>query len=303
MENREAIIQRAAAAYQTNPALLDAVNRRENSGRLTFDYNRTDSNARAGIPSAGPWQFIESTYRSYADQAKKANPGAWRGVSDSWDNPQAQALAASWAFANGKGSAWTTYKDALKDAGGAKGAGGTTAPVPAAKPSYGLLGSGGGKSVVSGLLGDDDKFLKDLLDRHAARQGSAPARAAPLPTPAAAPAASSGGVPARKPGETGQQYLDRVLQGKFGLKHDPGNNQTTGGGHARGSDHYSGKATDFGNGRNAPAVLQAAEDYLEANAQALGLSQSLYGEEEADGHGNHLHASTLRAAPGRKTKF
>lgn len=138
-------------------------------------------------------------------------------------------------------------------------------------------------------------------------EGMATARYTPTRPSATAPAASPNvttgkGVPARKKGETGQQYLDRVLQAKFGLKHDAGNSQTTGGRHVEGSDHYRGTATDFGNGLNDPATLQAAEDYLNANAQALGIKQVLYGADVA-GHADHLHAATIRKALNKGRSF
>lgn len=111
------------------------------------------------------------------------------------------------------------------------------------------------------------------------------------------PQAEGAGFFARRAGETGQQYLDRLLMKKFGLQHDPGNHQTTGGQHAIGSDHYRETATDFGNARNSPQLLQQAENWLEQNAGNIvgGLKQALYGENEAEGHGNHLHASTMRS--------
>jgi hypothetical protein len=106
------------------------------------------------------------------------------------------------------------------------------------------------------------------------------------------------GVPKRKEGETGQQYLDRVLMAKFGLKHDPGNAQTTGGNH-RGRGHYDGRATDFGDARNDPATLAAADDWLDQNAKALGLKFSWYAEDDP-GHRDHLHGETIRSMRGPK---
>lgn len=292
--SRQSLLAEAGAAYGTNPRLLDAINRREQSGTLDFIVNDWDSNAAAGHPSGGPFQFIEPTFNDFAARARKANPAAWQGVPFDWRNPKAQALAASWAMANGKGSHWSTYGKALKDAGGAKGP--TSAPkTPGAAPaqqSYGLTAGPVGTTAASSLL-DDDSFLRSYMER----QTYAPP--APATQRSAGPAAPSGGmgtgkgVPARRKGETGQQYLDRILMGKFGLKHDRGNAQTTGGSH-KGRGHYDGRATDFGDAKSTPAQLQAAENYLEANAEALGLKLSLYGDDE-EGHGDHLHAETLRS--------
>lgn len=102
-------LQHAAEAYGTDLGLLKYINQKEQSGSDRFVVNDWDSNAKRGTPSGGPFQFIQPTFDAYARSAKEANPEAWRNVSLDWRNPQAQALAASWAFANGKGSAWSTY--------------------------------------------------------------------------------------------------------------------------------------------------------------------------------------------------
>lgn len=128
----------AAAAYGVNPKLVRAINQREQSGTSDFVVNDWDSNAAAGNPSGGPMQFVAPTFKAYARQARDANPAAWKGVQASWRNPYAQALAASWALANGKGKAWATYDAALKDAGGQLRGSTQTPPAPssgAASPS------------------------------------------------------------------------------------------------------------------------------------------------------------------------
>lgn len=282
----QAILEMAAGAYGANSKVLDSMTRRESSYRDVV--NDWDSNAKAGTPSAGILQFIEPTYRSFSREARKANPGAWKGVADNWRDPRAQALTAAWAITNGKGGHWATYKAALADAG-AKNAKGQKAPsIPGAAPSpgYGLLEAAPGKSATAGLL--EDGFLKSFLERRAART--------PMPTsiPGAAPAApapnvqTGKGVPGRRKGETGQQYLDRVLQGKFGLQHDPGNNQTTGGKHTANSYHDREQATDFGNARNSEEDLAAAKAWVDANSDALGIAESL-------DEGDHVHFATARS--------
>jgi hypothetical protein len=100
------------------------------------------------------------------------------------------------------------------------------------------------------------------------------------------------GVPKRKKGETGQQYLDRVLIGKFGLRHDAGNSQTTGGKHATNSDHYVNKATDFGDAKNDPTVLSEAVAWVSANAEALGAKPPIW---QSEGHYDHAHFATHRS--------
>ncbi len=64
---------------------------------------------------------------------------------------------------------------------------------------------------------------------------------------------SSGSVTA-----TSWKDLQRMGRTKFGLQNDPGDSQTTGGGHTRGSEHYDGRAIDFGTARNSVSQLKKA---------------------------------------------
>lgn len=108
----KSFIEKAAAAYGTDPKVLTEVARRE-SNFQTGAVNNWDSNAKKGTPSKGLFQFIEPTFKSYAAQAKKANPQAWEGLGElNWLDWRQQALAAAWAIKNGHGSAWSTYKAA-----------------------------------------------------------------------------------------------------------------------------------------------------------------------------------------------
>lgn len=99
----------AAAQYGAKPDGLTRIAQKE-SGFNTTVANTTDSNARAGTPSKGLFQFIASTFASMAPQAMAANPGAWQGVPMNWMDPKAQALTAAWAFTHGQGSHWSTMK-------------------------------------------------------------------------------------------------------------------------------------------------------------------------------------------------
>ncbi len=104
----EAFIDRAAKIYGSDAAHLKRVAGKESSYNVTA-VNDWDSNARKGVPSKGLFQFIEPTFKSYAAEAKKANPEAWAGMGEpNWMDWRHQALAAAWAFAHGKQSAWTT---------------------------------------------------------------------------------------------------------------------------------------------------------------------------------------------------
>lgn len=103
----QAIIQQAAGAYGANASGLLAVANAESSFNPTVS-NNWDSNALAGTPSKGLFQFIESTFNSMSTQAMSANPSAWTGVNRTWMDPMAQALTAAWAFTHGQGSHWAT---------------------------------------------------------------------------------------------------------------------------------------------------------------------------------------------------
>lgn len=189
---------------------------------------------------------------------------------------------------------------------GGKGGKPSAAPkVPGAAPQaqqYGLQAAG--PSPITSLL-EDGSFLKGYMQRRESDPMPAPAiqAGAPGPARAAGPNVPGGGkgVPKRLPGETGQQYLDRIATSMFGLKHDPGNQQTTGGKH-QGKGHYDGRATDFGDARNDPAKLAAWDEYLDKNAQALGLKFSWYGSDDdpSGGHNDHVHSETIRSSKGIK---
>lgn len=287
------VIRQAGLAYGINPAFLQAINQREQGGRADFTVNDWDSNAARGTPSAGPFQFIEPTFKGYARHAREANPAAWRGVEMSWRNPVAQALAASWAFANGHGKAWSTFQKALGDAGGSmRGKAGSVAGMP----SQGLTGPSAGmpdrKAQALSLIFDGDPFWQLLAQSNA---GSDPA----MPVAQSGATAGGKGVPARRAGEPGWKYLQRIAQSKFGLRNDPGDSQTTGGRHAPGSDHYRGTAIDFGDGRNSLDAIRVWDRFVAANAAALGIKQHIPIGSRPD-HMDHSHTSTLRAIRGGK---
>lgn len=157
----------AAAAYGVNPAVVRAINRREQSGTSNFVVNDWDTNAAAGTPSGGPFQFIKPTYTAFARQARQANPAAWKGVSNDWRNPYAQALAASWAFANGKGSHWSTYEKALSDAGGRLRGVRETRPAPvsgAASDAAGVSSTSSGSASTERFSAPQRAALTAVFD-------------------------------------------------------------------------------------------------------------------------------------------
>jgi hypothetical protein len=288
----------AGEAYGTDDRLLRAIRQLENSGRDSFDVNRWDSNAAAGTPSGGPFQFIKPTFDAFARQARQANPGAWRGVRLDWRDPRAQALAASWAFANGKGSHWSTFSKAKGMLGSMKSLPSSGVPASAGSGTANATPvSGNRAAAISLIFGDDPVFQMAAMGGPSV--ASTPTRGA------GAPAAEGKGFFARRKGETGQQYLDRLLQKKFGLQHDPGNSQTTGGRHAPNSYHYRGTATDYGDARNSRATLNSAVDWIDRNrGNFVGGIAELFGPGDA-GHPHSMHVATARSlrTPKRKGRF
>ncbi len=92
----------------------------------------------------------------------------------------------------------------------------------------------------------------------------------------------------RKPGEPAYLYLQRLGQKLFGLENDPGDHQTTGGQHMQGSEHYKGKAIDFGNARNTEAQLAQWRAFINQNRDALGVTQLI-------NEGDHTHVAIARS--------
>lgn len=156
-------LSQAAGAYAVNPRLLQAINQREQSGTSDFVINDWDSNAQAGTPSGGPMQYVEGTFKGNARRAREANPAAWRGTPLDWRNPYAQALAASWAIANGHGKQWSTYGKALQDAGGSWQGDrrAATAPVSEASGASGGASADSSDPVLGRQLSVVDAMFKD----------------------------------------------------------------------------------------------------------------------------------------------
>lgn len=151
-------------------------------------------------------------------------------------------------------------------------------------------------AVVGSAATDPRTQALEFIFRGSPFAGMASARytaGAASAAPAASPNVQTGkGVPKRKPGEKGYQYLQRIGQ-KFGLRNDAGDSQTTGGRHTAGSRHYAGQAVDYGDGANSREQLQAYHDYLDANREAIGISELIW---QAPGHYDHVHAATSRRA-------
>lgn len=263
------IIASAASAYGADPGVLYGIGKLE-SGFRPDAMNNWDSNAKKGTPSGGMFQFIQPTYSAFSRQAKAANPNAWKGVNDSWMDPQAQALTTAWAIKNGKGSHWATYGRAQKYKGKGPKATGPVTPQMAAPQEAAPAAAPQVDSTLAGILTKRgmNPLVAELLS-----QSDAPAK---VQAPAAAkmPKYGSG-----KPTANSWRQLQKIAQSKFGLKNDPGNSQTTGGRHTAGSEHYSGRAIDFGNARNSQAQLNAWLAYAKAQGY------------DAINEGDHIHVS------------
>lgn len=167
-------------------------------------------------------------------------------------------------------------------------------PVVAAAPSAGVDSRTAALEFV--MRGSP---LEGIATALAARQPQTAPNAPVRPKRGMGTSEPLGGFYTRRRGETGQQFLDRILKRRFGLEHDPdldpgpGHQQMTGGRHA-GRGHPDGRAADYGDARNDPDVLQEAEDWLERNQERFGIRLALYGANE-EGHDDHLHAETYRA--------
>lgn len=147
-------------------------------------------------------------------------------------------------------------------------------------------------AVVGSAATDPRTQALEFIMKGSPFAGMASARYTAGATPAAPNVQTGKGVPKRKPGEKGYQYLQRIGQ-RFGLRNDAGDSQTTGGRHTAGSRHYAGQAVDYGDGANSREQLQAYHDYLDANRDALGIAELIW---QAPGHYDHVHAATSRRA-------
>jgi hypothetical protein len=127
------------------------------------------------------------------------------------------------------------------------------APIEGSGPvSAGIAGerpqsaSGGLSPVQASLVGGlfrESPLLQGLLAQSLTRS---------TPAGAVAPESSEPSGPVAR----SWRELQRIAQQRFGLRNDPGSSQTTGGRHTAGSEHYAGRAIDFGDARNDPRDLR-----------------------------------------------
>lgn len=112
-------INHVGAEFGVRGDLLRTIFARESSAGANAGYNTSDSNARKGTPSYGPFQFIEPTFDRFYKSAASERPDLFArlGARD-WQNWHQQAAVAAWAFGHGKASHWSTYRGEPIAAGG-----------------------------------------------------------------------------------------------------------------------------------------------------------------------------------------
>ncbi|MGY6214990.1 tape measure protein [Methylolobus aquaticus] len=104
-------ISRMAGEFGVRDELMRTIFARESSSGKDAGFNGWDSNARKGTPSYGPFQFIEPTFnRLYKEAMRDRSDLLQRLGPRDWKNWHQQAAVASWAFAHGKSSHWSTYR-------------------------------------------------------------------------------------------------------------------------------------------------------------------------------------------------
>ncbi len=257
------MIAQAASAYGADSGVLSEIARLESNFRPDA-ANNWDSNAKKGTPSKGMFQFIEPTFSAFSRQAKAANPGAWKGVNATWMDPYAQALTTAWAVKNGKGSHWATYGRAQAGKGkGPKASGVYT-------PQSGAVASAPASASQSAGL---DPIIAMAMERSSANPSvvaglqammQASAAAAPAQSVKAAPSQSLGA--AQPYGGPMKNYKDLQAWAKrIAGATVQGVGQTTGGKHATGSYHYSGRAIDLGDATVNRGQFNKLAAYAKAN--------------------------------------
>lgn len=161
---------------------------------------------------------------------------------------------------------------------------GLNAPVSggAAPGGVGAAPAGGGmdigKQFAMSLIFRDKPIMRTMYGLMMQNQAAAPEPVAPGGSPAAGMGSLAGGV-GQFGGLDSWQDIQRAGMQLFGLRNDPGNSQTTGGRHTSGSEHYAGRAVDFGNARNSQSQLNS----WAAWARAHGL--------DVLNEGDHMHVS------------
>lgn len=247
-------IQSAAQQYHVNPALMVADARVEsglNPGAVgdngsSFGLYQNHVGGAGGATQASARRFLD--WRTSINDAARR----FHGAQTAEDIYRAQRPADH-----------AGYVAKLKAAMGGRAQ--LNAPV-----------AGGGIPAGSPAPAGDDPIATSILT-----QGLNPVVASLLAEGGGAPSPAPASPSTGPSGPVGHDYrwIQRQGQKLFGLRNDPGSAQTTGGRHTNGSEHYSGRAVDFGNARNSGSQLAAWKRW--ARSQGLDVLDE----------GDHVHVS------------
>jgi hypothetical protein len=285
----EQAFEQYGQAFGVSPDILERIAQLESSGNPTA-INTWDSNAQAGIPSAGLMQFIEPTFDTEYAAASAARPEMFQqlGPKD-WMNPQQQIATAAHAISQGKGSHWSTY-DRARAGEGVPPTTTTTQPInygqfqptasPDATPRPGMTPQ---QALMGMVFAEDPEIGGALATTIAPKMRIGKGTGKPSGEPGVDPGGYDYTEFPRQEGEPVYAWLQRIGREKFGLRNDPGIGQTYGGQHSAGSLHYDQRAVDWGDALNDPAVLAQASRYF---GGMPGVSQNIW---QQPGHYDHLH--------------
>lgn len=246
-----ALAEQAANKYGVDPEIF----KRQIAAESNWDPNAVSSAGARGIA-----QFMPATARGMGVNPldpKSALFGAARYMRnnlDQFDGDYRLSLAAYNAGGGAARKALKSYPETQR----------YVAKILGGKNAVDTGGSVSAGSPVGGVGGTSDPALAFIQSRLAKRRPQLAAAIGALQQPVERIGLADtgspligGSAPKMRKGENGWKYLQRIGQQKFGLRNDAGNSQTVGGGHTAGSEHYDGRAIDFGTAKNSPQQLQS----------------------------------------------
>jgi hypothetical protein len=268
-----ALAEQAANKYGVDPEIF----KRQIAAESNWNPNAVSSAGARGIA-----QFMPATARGMGVNPldpKSALFGAARYMRNNLDQFGGDYRLSLAAYNAGGGAARKALKSYPETQRYVQKILGGKAPVAAESSNGPVLGLQGA-TQTDPLISLAQKQLggrRPLLAATLSLLGQSSA-AAPMPESGGLPGVG-GGAPKRGKNEPGWKYLQRIGQQRFGLRNDAGTSQTYGGGHTAGSEHYDGRAIDFGTAKNSAKQLQAWLKW----ARSQGY--------DAIDEGNHIHVS------------
>lgn len=284
-------VQKWAAKYKVDPKLVHAIIRAESGG-----------NVRAGSSAGakGLMQLMDATGRGLGVR-DPFNPnqnvmGGTKYISNLLKKYKGDTRKALAAYNAGPGNVdkyggippfAETQTYVKRVLGYWKEAGGGGSPMAAAPAGRARVrspldtgGAGSGfteqqRAVLGGMF-DDSPIIQLALQQ---LTGSPVAGMGSLPTARRRRPGGGGGGGGGRATAKDWRDLQRIGRNRFGLENDPGNSQTNGGRHTRGSEHYDDRAIDFGTARNSIKQLKRAMRWYKAHGYDV-----LW-------EGDHLHVS------------